>query len=93
MWLPWRCYTSCMTMDAKDLLKEAMRLPVGARAALAAELIQSLEGGEHDEEVEAAWAVEIKRRVAEIESGTATLVPWEDAERQILATIARAKSG
>jgi putative addiction module component (TIGR02574 family) len=82
-----------MSMDARDLLREALRLPVGARAALAAELIESLDDGEPDEEVEAAWAQEIKRRLAEIETGTAKLVPWEEAERQIMATIARAKGG
>ncbi len=82
-----------MTMDSETLIKEVLRLPAGARAALAAELIASLDDGEPAEEVETAWAQEIKRRLAEIESGTVKLIPWEEAERQIMATIARVNGG
>lgn len=82
-----------MGMHAKDLLEQAMSLPVRARATLAAELIHSLEEDEPDEDVEAAWAAEIKRRVAEVEAGTAKLVPADEALRDIRAAIARAKDG
>jgi len=67
-----------------DLLREALRLPPEARAALAAELIESLDGGETDDEVEAAWAKEIHRRLAEIDAGAVTTIPWAEARRRIM---------
>jgi len=80
-----------MAMDAKDLLQEAMHLPPEARAALAAELIGSLDPVEPDEDVEAAWAAEIRRRLDEVDAGTAKLVPADEAIAKIRSTIARAK--
>jgi putative addiction module component (TIGR02574 family) len=52
------------------------------RAELAAELLASLDGPA-DGNAEAAWAAEIERRVASIESGTAILEPWDDVRRRI----------
>jgi putative addiction module component (TIGR02574 family) len=52
------------------------------RAEIAAQLIASLDG-EPDEDVEAAWAAEVDRRIAEVETGRAKLVPWADVERRI----------
>ena len=82
-----------MAMDAKDLLQAAMHLPPEARAALAAELIGSLDPEESDEDVEAAWAAEIQRRLAEVDAGTANLIPADEALNRIRATITRAKDG
>jgi Putative addiction module component len=49
-------------MDPKQLLEEALLLPTEARAALAGELIQSLD--DHvDEDAEEAWSSEIRRRL------------------------------
>jgi putative addiction module component (TIGR02574 family) len=36
-----------------------------------------------DEEIEAAWAEEIKRRLEEVESGTAKLIPAEEVFAEI----------
>ena len=71
-------------MTSSDLFREALRLPPEARAALAAELIESLDGGETDDEVEAAWAREIRRRLAEIDAGRSNATPWEEARRRIM---------
>lgn len=71
-----------MTRAARDLLEEALKLDVAERADLAAELLASLDG-EPDEQVEAAWAAEIQRRMDRIEAGTEKLLPWEDVQRQI----------
>jgi hypothetical protein len=38
---------------------------------------------EPDPDAEAAWAIEIERRVAAIEAGTAKLEPWTDVKRRI----------
>jgi len=71
-----------MNLDPTDILREAMKLPPEARAALAGSLIESLEGP-IDEGAEAAWATEIARRVQELESGAVKAVPWVAARRQI----------
>ena len=49
---------------------------------IAAKLIASLDG-EPEEDVEAAWATEAERRVGEVETGRARLVPWDEIERRI----------
>ena len=71
-----------MVREAGDLLAEALQLPVEARAALATSLISSLED-EVDEDVEAAWSVEILRRLNEVDVGAVKLIPWAEARRQI----------
>ena len=69
-------------MDSKQLLVEALRLPEAERAALAGELIESLET-EVDADAEAAWSVEIRRRVEDLNAGRARTVPWDEARRRI----------
>ena len=71
-----------MTDATKNVLAEALRLDVDARAELAAEILASLDGPA-DPGAEAAWAVEIQRRVAAIEAGTMRLESWEDVKRRI----------
>lgn len=71
-----------MTKAAETLLHEAMKLAVSERAELASELLASLEG-EPEEEVEAAWAAEIQRRIERIEAGSEKLLPWADVKRRI----------
>jgi putative addiction module component (TIGR02574 family) len=34
-------------------------------------------------DVEAAWSAEIKRRLAEIDSGTVELIPWDDVRLEL----------
>ena len=46
------------------------------------ELIDSLDD-EVDEDAEQAWSVEIARRLDELNSGSATTVPWSQARRRI----------
>jgi putative addiction module component (TIGR02574 family) len=75
-------------MDSKQLLLEALRLPDEERAALAGELIDSLDS-EVDADVEAAWAAEIRTRLNAVESGRATIVPWSEARRRIHAAAGR----
>ena len=75
-------------MDSKQLLVEALRLPEEERAALASELLDSLDS-EVDPDAEAAWAAEIRARVSDIESGGARTVPWSEARRRIHAAAGR----
>lgn len=69
-----------------DVWKEAADLSEADRASLAGLLIESLEG-EPDAEVEAAWAVEIERRVAEMESGKVQGIPWEQVRQRLLGKL------
>jgi putative addiction module component (TIGR02574 family) len=56
-------------MDSKRLIDEALRLPADARAALAGELLESLDGEKVDADREAAWAGEIRNRLDAWERG------------------------
>ena len=71
-----------MTGETKKLLREVMKLPAEARAALAGSLLESLDDG-MDENAEAAWAAEIAKRVAEIDQGLVRTVSWAEARRRI----------
>ena len=66
-----------------DLLEaEVLRLPPADRARLVERLIASLDA---DPEVEEAWAAEVERRNAEIESGAVSLVPGPEALAELKA--------
>lgn len=75
-----------MNQETKKLLLEALQLPPEARAALAGQLIDSLDA-EVDEGAEAAWSLEIARRLAELETGKVKSVPWAEARRQIMRPV------
>jgi putative addiction module component (TIGR02574 family) len=66
-----------------DLWKEASELSEKDRADLAGLLIESLEG-EPEREVEAAWAAEIERRVAELDAGVVKAIPWEEVRQRLV---------
>ena len=72
-----------MKRDAAEILKDALALPTEARAALAGSLLESLDT-EVDEDAEAAWASEINRRVAELETGVLRPIPWADVRRRLV---------
>jgi len=69
-------------MRRPEILKDALALPTEARAALAGSLLESLDT-EVDEDAEAAWASEINRRVAELETGVLRPIPWADVRRRL----------
>ena len=64
-----------------ELTRKARALPPEERIRLAEELLSSVQ--ESDEEIEAAWAEEIERRLEEVESGTAKLIPAEEVFAEI----------
>jgi putative addiction module component (TIGR02574 family) len=69
--------------DAARVLEEALALAAGERARIAHELIQSLEP--EDSDAAAAWSDEIRRRVDEIEAGTAEFEDWETVRARLEA--------
>jgi len=76
-------YLLGMDRSREKLIEEALQLPEEARAALAGILLESLDGPV-DPGAEAAWAEEIDRRVAKLDTGASKLIPWSLARRQIL---------
>jgi putative addiction module component (TIGR02574 family) len=71
------------TMQRAEILKAALELPDDERETLIDELAESLPGVA-DADVEQAWAVEIERRIAEVESGKVKMIPWAEVEKEIL---------
>ena len=71
-----------MKQDITEILKEALKLPPEARAALAGSLLDSLEESV-DTNIEAAWEAEIALRLKEIDQGKVRLVPWAEARARI----------
>jgi len=71
-----------MSYQREYLLDEALRLPEGDRAELAAKLIESLDG-QDDAEVDSAWAEEIERRCAAVDAGDAVTSDWEAVRSRI----------
>jgi len=71
-----------MGENAVKLLEEALRLPVEARAALAASLLDSLDNAV-DPDAEARWDAEIARRVRELDEGKVRPIPWAEARREL----------
>lgn len=76
-------------MDSRQLLDAALQLSPEERAALAGELIQSLET-EIDPDAEAAWSVEIRARLARVDAGLAKTIPCSEARRRIHTAAGRA---
>ena len=72
-----------MTEDTKELLDKALKLPSEGRAALAGSLLESLDD-RVDPDAETAWATEIAKRVAELDQGSVTTVPWVEARKRII---------
>ncbi len=61
-------------MTIEELKAEALRLTPEERAALASELLESLDNLS-DAEVEKLWVEEAIRRDAELDSGSAQVIP------------------
>ena len=71
-----------MKREAAEILKEALALPIEARAALAGLLLDSLDT-DVDEDAETSWAIEVNRRVAELDSGAVKTVSWAEVSRRL----------
>ena len=65
-----------------ELSQRALTLAPQDRARLAEELLASL-GGDLEPEVDAAWDAELKKRIAEVESGTVKLLPADEVFERV----------
>jgi putative addiction module component (TIGR02574 family) len=75
-----------MSSQLEMLEAHALKLSPEERARLADRLIASLF---QDNEIEDAWAVEVERRIKEIEAGRAQLVPAADAIARARGVVVR----
>jgi len=73
-----------METQLEILESEALKLTLGERAALAQRLLASLD---EDAEIEDAWATEIERRIAEVESGAVQVIPIAEALARVRAAL------
>ena len=71
-----------VTKTAAKLLEEALKLDPAGRAEFAAQLIASLDDGS-DEDVEAAWAVEIEARATRARSGADPGEAWPEVRGRL----------
>lgn len=75
-----------MTRATRDLLAQALELPLDERAKFAAELLESLH--ETEPAVEEAWAAEIQKRVAAARAGELASTDWrtvlDRVEKEVL---------
>ena len=73
-----------MSTQLEIVEAQALSLPPEERAQLADRLITSLFD---DQDIEEAWAVEVERRIRDIESGRAKLIPASEAIARARAAI------
>ncbi len=66
----------------EKLSREVFKLPPEERADLARKIIESLEPGE-DVEVEAAWQLEVSRRLQQIDQDDVNMIPYEEVKKRI----------
>jgi putative addiction module component (TIGR02574 family) len=68
-------------MSMKDLIAEAISLPVEERAILADTILKSL--NPPDSEMDRRWAAVARRRLAELRSGQVEAVPGDEVFTKI----------
>lgn len=68
-------------MKTKELIDEAVSLPVEERALVIDSLLRSL--NQPDSEIDRKWAAVAQRRLTEMRSGTVDAVPGEEVFEKI----------
>ena len=68
-------------MNTKQLIDEAVSLPVEERALVVDSLLRSL--NQPESEIDKKWAREAKRRLAELRSGLVKAIPGDEVFRQV----------
>jgi putative addiction module component (TIGR02574 family) len=80
-----------VTDEAQRILDAAMQLDDDDRAEVAAILMDGLGNGESAEAVDAAWRIEIERRLAAMREGTMPMVSSEDVKLEMREIVERAR--
>lgn len=68
-------------MNTKQLIDEAVSLPVEERALVVDSLLRSL--NQPESEIDKKWAKEAKRRLNELRSGQVEAIPGEEVFRKV----------
>ena len=75
-----------MSASAQKILEEALQLPPDELDWLVESLLIK-DRGEPEAEIEAAWDIEIKRRLDEIDSGAVEMIPAEQVHAEMMARL------
>jgi putative addiction module component (TIGR02574 family) len=75
-----------MSPHVKRILDEALSLSDQDRAEIAATLIESLDP-DADAQTHEAWDAEIAKRLAEIDSGAVTTIPWPEVRKMLRESV------
>jgi putative addiction module component (TIGR02574 family) len=81
-----------MTQTVARILGEAEQLSVAEREELADRLVESLVRN-IPPEVQRAHLAQVRRRIADVESGKVALVPGEEALQQVRRLVGSARAG
>jgi len=73
-----------METQLEILEAETLKLTLSERAVLAQRFLASLD---EDAEIDDAWAAEIERRIADVESGAVQVIPIAEALVQVRAAL------
>ena len=71
-----------MSLNSNAITEAALSLPDAERATLAGKLLDSL-SEMADPDIDAAWAVEAKRRLAEYQSGEHQTIPADEVIQSV----------
>jgi putative addiction module component (TIGR02574 family) len=85
-WHP-AAYTKLVTSATKKILDDALALPEKEREALVEALSDSLDP--ETIELHPDWTNEIRNRIAQIESGEAKTIPWDEVDAHIKKSLTR----
>ena len=80
-----------MTQAVAHILEEAAQLSAAERAELADRLVESLA---HDipSDIAQAQMAEVRRRIAQVETGEVTLIPGEEGLARVRRAVASARA-
>ncbi|MGH7280868.1 MAG: addiction module protein [Polyangiaceae bacterium] len=76
--------TKMASERVRKILAEAAELPVDERATLVRDLARTLPDAYDADDPEVDYS-ELDRRMASVRSGSATLVPWEEARKELIS--------
>lgn len=80
-----------MTQAVADILEEAAQLSAPERAQLAERLMEIL-ADDIPPDISAAQITEVRRRIAQVESGEVSLVPGDEALAHVRRIVASART-
>jgi len=84
--------TKNMSRIVEKICGKTLRLPFDAREELVRRLILSIEEEDYDADAEDKWRKEISRRIQQVRSGKAKLIPAEEIWRHVNAVLKRTRA-